>query len=263
MEDPLTALGVVTGGRSSPANAFPDVGSLTNLETRVKEINWYHTLDLGGGVRTHGVFDHRAILDDYPVPSRLDGLRVLDVATFDGYWAFEMERRGASEVVALDVSCARELDLPRKQRTAMTDAQLDAPFGRGFSLAHEAYGSKVKRIEMSVYDLSAKQLGTFDLVHTGSLLLHLKNPVLALERIREVSGGQAVFTDCYNRKLPFNLMRYLGGGDNCAWWGMSLACLTQMIEDAGYERVELKKKFILKHSSTGQRVAHASYLAHC
>lgn len=244
------------------ADVSPVGLSVADLQSRVKEISWYHTLDLGQGVRTRGVFDHSSILCNYPMPMRLDGLRVLDVGTFDGYWAFEMERRGAAEVIALDVPCARALDLPLSRRVAMTDVQLDAPFGRGFSLAHEAYGSKVKRVEMSVYELSAKELGSFDFVHTGSLLLHLKNPVQALERIREVSKGKAVFTDCYNRKLPFNLMRYLGGRDNCAWWGMSLACLTRMINDVGYARVELKKKFTLKHSSSGRRIAHATYLAH-
>lgn len=236
--------------------------SPSEIGNRIKEISWYHTLDFGPGLRTSGVFDHSAILRDYPMPARLDGLRVLDVATFDGYWAFEMERRGAAEVVALDISCARELDLPRSRRLGMSDAELDAPFGAGFFLAHEVYGSKVRRVEMSVYDLSVKALGKFDFVNTGSLLLHLKNPVKALENIRDVSGRQAVFSDCYNRKLPFNAMRYLGGKDNCAWWGMSLACLTQMIQDVGYSRVELKKKYVLRHRTTGKRVAHAAYLAH-
>src|SRR5437660_12337372 len=62
--------------------------------------SWYHTLDLGYGVVTKGMFDHRPALHRYLIPSDLSGMRCLDIGTMDGFWAFEMERRGAAEVVA-------------------------------------------------------------------------------------------------------------------------------------------------------------------
>ena len=194
---------------------------------RVAAVEWYHTIDLGDGIRTQGVFDHSSIMPKYPLPERLDGLRVLDVATFDGYFAFEMERRGAKEIIALDVPCARSLDLPRSRRNRMSEEELDRPFGQGFSLAHERLQSKVQRVDMNVYDLSPERLGKFDVVHLGSLLLHLQNPIKALENLYDVTKDRAVIADCYSPKLPLRIMRYLGGQENCAWWSMSLGCLTQ------------------------------------
>lgn len=44
---------------------------------------------------------------------------------------------------------------------------------------------------MSVYDLSAESVGTYDLVFCGSMLLHVTDPVRALWRIREVTRGTA------------------------------------------------------------------------
>jgi hypothetical protein len=41
----------------------------------------------------------RPHLSNYPLPERLDGKRVLDVATFDGFWAFEPERMGRFDLV--------------------------------------------------------------------------------------------------------------------------------------------------------------------
>src|SRR5208282_1788845 len=99
-----------------PMGSFDNTTVSKDLGTRIAEIDWYHTIDLGGGLLTPGAFDHGPILSRYPIPERLDGLRVLDVATFDGYWAFEMEKRGAREVVALDLSCVGDLDLPRNRR---------------------------------------------------------------------------------------------------------------------------------------------------
>ena len=76
---------------------------MTELATEVEKYPWYHTLELGNGVVTKGMFDHRPVLSRYPIPADLTGKRCLDVATMDGYWAFEMERRGAASVTALDL----------------------------------------------------------------------------------------------------------------------------------------------------------------
>ena len=62
-------------------------------------------------------------------------MRVLDVGTFEGFWAFELERRGA-EVVALDVDRIQQLDWPPRLRPAE-----DGRRGEGFELAREALGS--------------------------------------------------------------------------------------------------------------------------
>ena len=68
---------------------------LADLRSRVRAAGpWYHTLDLGSGVVTEGMFDLRPVVDRYGLPARMDGMRALDVGTWDGFWAFEMERRG-------------------------------------------------------------------------------------------------------------------------------------------------------------------------
>ena len=72
---------------------------------------WYHTIELPGGLVTNGVYDHRPLVPHYGLPENLSGRRALDVGTADGFWAFELERRGA-EVTALDVERLSELDLP-------------------------------------------------------------------------------------------------------------------------------------------------------
>ena len=55
---------------------------------------WYHTLELPGGIVTPGWFDLRGVVDRLPWPD-VRGKRCLDVGTYDGFYAFELERRGA------------------------------------------------------------------------------------------------------------------------------------------------------------------------
>ena len=47
---------------------------------------------------------------------------------------------------------------------------------------------------MSAYDLSP-ELGTFDFVFCGDLLLHLKDPITPVENIRSVCTGSAVIVN--------------------------------------------------------------------
>src|SRR6476659_6979467 len=86
--------------------------SASELREEVEKYGWYHSLDLGNGVRTNGMFDHASVLGRYPIPADLTGKRCLDVGTMDGFWAFEMERRGAAAVTALDLEGPAALDWP-------------------------------------------------------------------------------------------------------------------------------------------------------
>ena len=64
---------------------------------------WYHTIELPDGTTTRGTYDHRPLLPHYGLPDDLHGKRALDIGSGDGFWAFELERRGA------------EVDEPRRQ----------------------------------------------------------------------------------------------------------------------------------------------------
>lgn len=221
------------------------------LPDSISAVDWYHTIDLGGGVVTPGTFDHRAILESYRLPDRMDGLRVLDVATWDGFWAFEFERRGAEEVVALDIPTRGDVDLTPAVRRRMMETRgpeaLRETTGRGFEIARERLGSSVARRTLNVYDLSPEAVGTFDVVHVGDLLLHLKYPLRALENVLSVTSGYAIISEAYVSGLDTlakdYVLRYLSGKQDVIWWEFSLAVLEQMILDAGFERIELVNTF--------------------
>jgi tRNA (mo5U34)-methyltransferase len=202
---------------------------------------WYHTMDLPGGVTTPGWFDLRPIVDKLPWPD-LRGKRCLDVGTYDGFLAFEMERRGAREVIATDIENHEDWDWPAAARARGGSglAQLAGVKGHGFEVAKAALGSKVEKRLISAYHLTPEEVGTFDVVVCGSLMLHLRDPVRALEAIRRVCSGY--FMSSEEVSLPLSLLfRRWPVADvrfsptACQWLTVNAAGHRRMVEAAGFE----------------------------
>jgi tRNA (mo5U34)-methyltransferase len=213
--------------------------SRPDLIARVAARDWYHTLELAPGVVTPGWFDLRYLPGRIGFPTDLHGQRCLDVGTFDGFWAFAMERRDAAEVVALDVPDPAEWDWPvGAPPEAIAQLRSRHEGGTGFPLAREALGSKVQRVERTIYALDPEVDGTFDFVYVGSLLLHLRDPVGALERVRGVCRGQLLVVDAVDLPLSLALPRRpvasLDGIGRPWWWRPNRAGLVRMVEAAGF-----------------------------
>jgi tRNA (mo5U34)-methyltransferase len=215
------------------------------LEREAARYRWYHTLDLGHGLVTEGMFDHRPVLERYLMPADLSGMRCLDVGTMDGFWAFEMERRGAAEVLAADVGEVDGLDWPPRWRSRVKPT-LDETKAARFALARAALDSGVQRVERSVYEIGA-DLGKFDLIFCGDLLLHLKDPITALERIRSVCRSSAIISNPVKRFrfAPGRPLAEFDGIDEFQWWLLSEASLRRMMLAVGFDQIEVGRRFEL------------------
>ena len=216
--------------------------SLGGVDTTIHEVpaaarTWYHTIDLPDGSATPGWIDTRPVAPLVPWPSSLRGGRCLDVGTFDGFWAFEMERRGAAEVVAIDVDDPERLDFANDYKTAGPEhiKEIGAERGPGFAEAKAALGSSVERRNRSVYELDPIEDGRFDVALCGCILLHLRDPVLALERIRDVCANTLVLIEEVSAKLEIVAPRYPSAAVRPftdEWWvanspGMEKVCSGQ------------------------------------
>ncbi|HEX4490317.1 MAG TPA: methyltransferase domain-containing protein [Acidimicrobiia bacterium] len=210
---------------------------------------WYHTIELPGGVVTPGRFDHRPLLPHYGLPVDLTGKRALDVGSGDGFWAFALERTGA-EVTSVDIETFSEVDMPRAIHALFVDRDMDLSFRQGMEIAHRRLGSKVKLVNSAIYDLDPASIGTFDFVHAGDILLHLRDPALALQRLRGVCSGEALLADLFDPSIDAlgagpGLTRYRGGFHDATWWAPALSTLVQMVADAGFRDVELVTTYSL------------------
>lgn len=122
----------------------------------------YHSIRLPDGRILEGANSLESLEErwaSFGLPEDLRGLKALDIGPWDGYFTFELERRGA-EVTAIDYA---DLDTFRK--------------------VHALMGSRAKYHRLDVYDIHRDVLGEFDIVLFLGVLYHLKHPLLALERI--------------------------------------------------------------------------------
>ncbi|MBI5653706.1 MAG: methyltransferase domain-containing protein [Chloroflexi bacterium] len=145
---------------------------------------WFHSIDLGDGVVTPGrlALPHlNQMLQYLNFPKSFEGLTVLDIGAWDGFFSFEAERRGAKRVVAFDVN---------------------PPDYYGFALAKELLQSRVEFVQGNVYDLAPALHGTFDVVFFFGVFYHLRYPLLALDHIHQVARQYVLLeTSCLDNAL--------------------------------------------------------------
>lgn len=253
-------LGRGRNGNSAPGSArangtsrqsYPVSSKARKVIDLITDHDWYQTIELPHGVVTPGHVDHRNQIGHYHLPEDMSGMRVLDVATFDGFWAFEFERRGA-DVVAIDVASTRDTDLPQNWMDEYERKGLVQEKGAGFRIASELLGSSVRKEICSVYDLDPSRIGKFDMVFCSDLLVHLREPLRAMEAIWRVTDGFAIFADVFNPSLEnFRdtlLAEFTHKGNNETWWQPSAACYKRWLQIARFSRVEEKARFNLQSS---------------
>jgi tRNA (mo5U34)-methyltransferase len=218
---------------------------MTDLLSDVAAIEWYHSIDLGHGVRTPGKDDSPLRLARLGLPPALNGLSVLDIGAWDGFFSFEAERRGATRVLATD-----------------SFSWGGGGWGSqaGFNLARRTLGSKVEDLRIDVMDLSPERVGSFDVVLFLGVLYHLRHPLLALERIASVSRGLLIvetvvdMLDCARPAAAFYPDRELND-DPTNWWAPNLPALHGMLHAVGYGSIET----ISPPPSAAYRTARAWY----
>lgn len=227
----------------------PGVSEVESLRERVASRQWYHTIDLGEGVVTPGWFDLRQTAKTLPFPSSMAGMRALDIGTFEGFWALQMEARGAAETVAIDILDPLAWDWPFGSQQEVIQALEDRKMGgSGFDLVKGVLESRVERQEMSIYDLDPQRIGTFDFVYLGSLLLHLRDPVRALEAVRSVCRGQLLSVDAIDLPLTFLSRRplaYLDAVGRPWWWKPNQGGLQRMLRAAGFAQVRQPRRIFM------------------
>ncbi len=210
------------------------------IARRIGEVEyWHQRIPITEDIMTPGAQDTQTMLAYVGLPEDCSGMRVLDIGTRDGFFAFEVERRGASEVIGLD-------NVP--------------PHLTGFNVAKELLNSRAEYVVDNVYNLSVAKYGRFDLVLFFGVLYHLRHPLLAMDRIWDVCNQSALLyveshmideglvdgdgalhrLDALNpHLLGFPLVEFLPGamlaGDFTSKWAPNQVALRGMLESAGFD----------------------------
>lgn len=197
---------------------------LQRLSGKLAQLGYYHSIELPDGQVIPGIQSiekQRWRLAQFPIPRDLRGKRVLDIGAWDGWFSFEMERRGA-KVVAVDAT----------KRTRFLEAKA-------------MLNSKVEHVVADISFLTPRDVGYFDIVLFFGVLYHLKHPMLALERVCELTTDLACIESFVTDDQPTGTVpsmefyegtQLAGQFDN--WVGPNTSCLMAMCRTAGFARVD-------------------------
>jgi SAM-dependent methyltransferase len=183
---------VTSGMVEEPNGPWADARRIDNLE----DCYFYQTVDLPTHGLQLGEWDLRGNVDVYLGSIALDGKRVLELGTANGFLCFEMESRGA-EVVGFDLGEDCDWDLVPYGGAKPSQAErheISRRLHNAWWLAHSLVGSAARVCYGNVYEIPTS-LGEFDVVTAGSILLHLRDPFAALEQAAAAARSTVVVTD--------------------------------------------------------------------
>lgn len=216
--------------------------------------HFYHTMDIPGHGLVQGEWDlrgqERAYLGNVGFASK----RVLEIGTASGHLCFWMEGEGA-QVTSVDLDKNSAWDLvphSGRQGTAQQRERSNTldRINNAWWFNHAQRRSKAKCIYRSVYELGP-DLGTFDVVTLCSILLHLRDPVRAIELACARSHSEIVITDVSERQfladkphlqneLCLHLIPRADRRDaNDAWYFLPSALVAEAIKIFGFDSVDI------------------------
>jgi SAM-dependent methyltransferase len=233
------------------------------LVTDLAQCDFYHTIDLPGMGTVEGHWDLRAGLGAYLGNLAFLGKRVLDVGAANGLLSFFMEEQGA-EVVSFDLDETGEWDLVPFARWGEREAiaedrqRILNRLNNAYWFCHRLRNSRARMVYGSVYRIP-DEIGPVDVSVYGSILLHLRDPFLALQNGLRLTREAVVVTEFLRGDGPTG--PFIGFLPDAAtqepkdtWWDLRPEVVVRMIGVLGFEDVT-----VTHHQQTYEGRPNAMY----
>jgi tRNA (mo5U34)-methyltransferase len=203
---------------------------------------WFHTFALAPDVYTPGIArDHR-----YRVPAlgadRFAGRRVLDVGTFDGFYAFLAESLGAARVVGID----------NEQYVAWVNGRfgVDLAPAAGFEAIHGLLNSQVAYERLDVLDVGELH-ERFDVALCFGMLHRVTDPVGVLAALAAtLDRGGEILVETYGSASTGAVMDVhndgdVYAGDDHVHWGFSAEGLRRLGAMVGLGAIDVVDEVVI------------------
>jgi len=235
---------------------------------------FYHTVELPGLGLQRGFWDLRPNIDAYLSAVDFRGQRVLEVGTWDGYLAVELERRGAS-VIAFDLGGDIEPDFIPVQHPAIEHARAHLAAGRqrranAYALVHRLFRSSAELVYGHACNLPAA-IGSVDYCFIGNVLQHLRDPLGALTSAATLARRGIIVTEAnwMTGLDPGATLMYLMTPEKIAqgdptwmycWWQVTPGLVAAWLKVLGFEVTE-QTEHRQRFEPTGLEIPHFTIVA--
>jgi ubiquinone/menaquinone biosynthesis C-methylase UbiE len=173
----------------------------------IEDCYFYHTIELPGYGTIKGNWDLREGLNAYLGNVEFANKRVLDVGTGSGIISFAVEARGAT-VTSFDLSEHDDWDMvpfskwQDYEHITKDRKRIIERLKNSYWLSHRALNSNAKVVYGSTYNIPV-EIGVVDISIMGCILLHLRDPFLALQNAARITKETVVVTEVF-RGHPMN-----------------------------------------------------------
>lgn len=239
-----------------PWPAFPPRGYLGQLDPVFQrdlvasrsyverdECHFHHVAQLPDGELVPGAWDLRGKEDEYLGSVLLEGKSVLELGPATGALTWYMESRGA-HVTCFDVGYDCSIDLLPRPGMDAAWAKMDAmrfigTVQNSWWYLHRELGSSARAVYGTIYDLPA-DIGEYDIVTLGAILLHLRDPFAAIEQAA-AHARRIVVTDLVQDPelgRDDNLLRFAPQAVEhpTNWWSFTPGTIVRMLERVGFSK---------------------------
>jgi SAM-dependent methyltransferase len=210
---------------------------------------FYQTIELPGIGVIPGSWDHREACNVYLGHVDFHGKTVLDVGPANGFFSFEMERRGA-KVVAIDLGQNSDWDVvPHpyldEENSKANMRENVRKVENAFRYAHGLLKSKVELVYGTVYDVP-RLIAPVDIALMSNVLQHFRDPLHAIEQVSKVVKETIIITEVLWHESPdfidSSSMRLIPRAEtpecNHSWWQVSPSLIANFLGLLGFPQLK-------------------------
>jgi tRNA (mo5U34)-methyltransferase len=204
------------------------------LQRRVSQYEWFHSIDLGHGIVTPGTKSPEVLSAEASAifgPLDLRGRSLIDVGAWDGYFTIQAKRRGAANVLAADYPTWTHPQLRGKET---------------FELATAALGVEADTRIIDVQQISVEKIGRWDVVLFLGVFYELTDPIAIVHRLAAITKEVLVVEtlldaqDIQRPAMMFHPGRELRDAPaDC--WAPNAACVEALLRAAGFREVRFAR----------------------
>ena len=229
----LTSPSAVPGQSAQPNRGTEMTDTTSELQKKINEMIWFHTIDFGNGVISPGtksMLQLRREADAFFGCIDLRGRTFLDIGAWNGYFSFEAKSRGAGRVLATDKFTWTHPHLKGRE---------------GFELARKHLGYSIEAEEIDVAELTVERVGTFEVVLFAGVFCHLfEAPQLMQQAAHTATKLFIVETHQELIDLERPAMVYYPGAtlanDETNFWGPNPPLMRQLLTESGFNEIHYR-----------------------
>jgi len=214
-------------------------GEIAAYQQRIDQITnrhppsgWFHSFELGNGLFAPGQIKLdvlRRQVEWLHLPEDLTGQSFIDLGSWDGFYAFEAEQRGAARVLATDSFSWNGMGWSNKQ---------------GFLLARDILHSQVEDMDIDIMDVCPERVGQFDVVLFSGMLYHMRDPIKALQNAASVCKKQLIVETAVGMEdVKEPVLAYLPrvhGEEQSNFWRPNPALVNLWLKELGFRKIDYR-----------------------